>query len=55
MQEYEVIYEGTIREVYYVMAESADQAERIWSDVEPTISEVVDGSLASVRLIEEIK
>lgn len=53
MATYEVIFEGTIREVYFVEAGSEDEAMDIWADVEPDVSEVLDGSLVSVREVDE--
>lgn len=51
--EFEVVYIGTVREVYYVEAESEEEARRIWSDDEPLSSEVIDGGVESVREIGE--
>lgn len=52
-REYEVIYIGTVREVYYVEAESEEEARRIWSDNEPLSSEVIEGAVESVREVGE--
>lgn len=49
MPEYEVTWEGRVREVYYVTADSPEEARERWSDEEPTISEAWDGEVVSVR------
>ncbi|MEL4357064.1 MULTISPECIES: hypothetical protein [unclassified Luteococcus] len=51
-REFEVVYIGTVREVYYVEAESEEEARRIWSDVEPLSSHVMEGDVESVRDLE---
>lgn len=48
MKTYSVIYEGRVREVYSVEAESAEQAREIWSDFDPVSSEVIDGDIIEV-------
>lgn len=50
---YEVVFEGTIREVYYVDADSEDEAMETWADVEPDVSEVMDGAPVSAEIVEE--
>lgn len=49
MPEYEVTWEGRVREVYHVEAASPEEAREKWSDEEPTISEVWDGEVISVE------
>ena len=49
LKQYEVTYEGRVREVYYVTASSKDEARLIWSDDEPVISEVIDGDVMSIK------
>lgn len=53
MPEFEVIYEGTVREVYYVEAETEDEAWETWADAEPDISEVIDGGPVSVKEVDD--
>jgi hypothetical protein len=53
VSEYEVIYEGRVREVYIVAASSAAEAREKWCDTEPVISEVVDGSVVQVAPVDE--
>lgn len=43
-----VIYEGTVREEYRVMAASEEEARERWSDEEPVNSEVIDGDVTEV-------
>lgn len=50
MKSYAVYYEGTIREVYVVQAESFEHAREIWSDFEPVVSEVIDGEVVAVEV-----
>lgn len=50
MPTYEVIYEGTLREVYLVDAESEAEAREKWLDSEPIASEAFDGEVTEVRL-----
>lgn len=50
MPTYEVIYEGTCREVYLFDAESEAEAREKWSDFEPMVSELIDGEVTEVRL-----
>lgn len=52
MKQFEVIYEGTVREVYHVFAETEDEARDIWSDEEPSYSEVIDGDVTYVVEVE---
>lgn len=53
MATYEVIYEGTVREVYLVEAGSKDEALAMWSDEEPYSSEVIDGAPISAVEVDE--
>lgn len=48
MSEYQVIYEGTIREVYIVEADSEDEARDKWPEEMPVHSEVTDGEVTGV-------
>lgn len=48
MAQFTVIYEGRVREVYSVEAESAEEAREKWSDTEPVSSEVIDGEVTEV-------
>ena len=52
MKEFEVVYEGTVREIYYVFAETEEEAMELWSDEEPSYSEVIDGDVVSVEEVE---
>ena len=52
MKQFEVVYEGTVREVYHVFAETEDEAREIWSDEEPSYSEVIDGDVTYVKEVE---
>lgn len=49
MKNYELIWEGTVREVYSVMAESEDEARRKWMNSEPVVSEALDGEITDVN------
>lgn len=53
MAMYEVIFEGTVREVYFVVADSEDEAMENWADYEPDVSEVMDGAPVSVELVDD--
>lgn len=48
MPTFEVVYEGTVREVYSVEAENEEEARNKWSDCEPDSSEVTDGEVVEV-------
>ena len=48
-REFEVVWIGTVREVYLVEAESEDEAREIWVHDEPFSSEPLDGDVVSVR------
>lgn len=48
MNEYEVIYEGRVREIYYVTASSSEEARDLWSDFEPATSETIDGEVTAI-------
>lgn len=48
MAHFTVVYEGRVREVYSVEAESAEEAHEKWSDTEPEISEAIDGAVTEV-------
>ena len=48
MAQFTVIYEGRVREVYSVEAESAEEAREKWSDTEPVSSEFIDGEVTEV-------
>lgn len=52
MPQFEVVYEGTVREIYYVFAETEDEARETWFDEDPSYSEVIDGD---VVYVEEVK
>lgn len=54
MATYEVIFEGTVREVYFVEASSEAEAMENWADVEPDISEVLDGAPVSATEVEDV-
>jgi len=53
MPDYNVVVTGTSREVYVVTADSPEHASEIWSDVEPTVSEVDNASVESVSLADD--
>lgn len=48
MPEFTVIYEGRVREQYSVEADTEEEAREKCSDTEPTMSEVIDGSIVKV-------
>lgn len=52
MPQFEVVYEGTVREIYYVFAETEDEARETWFEEEPSNSEVIDGDVVSVEEVE---
>lgn len=49
MPEFEVTYEGRVREIYFVEADTAEEARVKYSDLEPYSSEVLDGGVVSVE------
>lgn len=49
MREYEVTWEGRVREVYLVMAESEAEARENWTDGSLAHSEAFDGEVTSVE------
>lgn len=49
MKEFLVIYEGRVREVYTVPANTEEEAREVWSDFEPDSSEVIDGEVVEVE------
>ena len=53
MPEFELVYEGRVREIYAVTAASEDEAREKWSDTEPVTSEVIDGGIVSVNEVED--
>lgn len=53
MAQFEIVYEGQVRETYIVDADSREEAERIWPDGWLAQSEVYDGEVVSVEEIEE--
>lgn len=48
-----VVYEGTVHEIYTVVAESEEEARAIWSEEEPDSSEVIDGEVIEVIEVRE--
>lgn len=52
MKQFEVVYEGTVREVYHVFAETEDEARDVWFEEEPSYSEVIDGDVTHVVEVE---
>ncbi|WBL18497.1 hypothetical protein [Citricoccus sp. NR2] len=53
MPEFQVTWEGRVREIYFVEAEGAEEARRIWSDYAPDISESLDGEVTDVEEVGE--
>lgn len=53
MKTYRVIWQGTIRDVYYVEAKSEDEALLHWPGVTPDSSEATDGEVISVEVDDE--
>ncbi len=53
MAQFEIVYEGQVREVYVVTADSRDEAFRTWPDGWLAQREVYDGEVVSVKEIEE--
>lgn len=53
MPEFEVTYEGTVRETYYVEAETAAEAREKFSEGELYRSEVLEGSVTSVEEVDD--
>lgn len=52
MPEYEVTWEGRIREVYFVMAESEAEARENWADGHLSHSVAFDGEVTSVEEVD---
>ena len=52
MSEYQVIYTGTVKQVYLVDADSEEEAREKWYDTDPVNSEVTDGEVSEVRRID---
>lgn len=48
MKNFELIYEGRVKEVYSVMAETEEEAREKWMDSNPVSSEVIDGEIVKV-------
>ena len=48
---YEIIYEGTVREFYYVYARDPEHARQVWVDTqpEPGYSEMIEGGIETVE------
>lgn len=53
MPEYEVTWEGRVRETYYVMAESEDEARENWSDGHVAHSVSFDGEIVDVAEVSD--
>lgn len=53
MPEFEVTWEGRVREVYYVMAESEDEARENWPDGHLASSESFDGEVIEVAEVSD--
>lgn len=49
MPQFELVYEGTGREVYVVEAETEEQAREIWWTTDPVSSEVLGGAIVSAK------
>lgn len=49
MKNFELTYEGRVREVYHVQAEAEAEAREKWMDTEPVSSEVIDGEIVTVE------
>lgn len=52
MPEFEIVYDGQVREVYVVTADSEEEARRTWYDGTLVQSEVYDGEIYSVEEID---
>lgn len=52
MKDYAVVYEGTVRQVYIVEAESEDEAREKWSGSYLASSEMIEGGVVEVSLDE---
>lgn len=53
MKEYEIIWEGHVREIYVVVAESEADARENWFDGSLVHSEAYDGEVTSVEEMED--
>ena len=53
LKEYEITYEGTLQERYYVQARDPDHALEVWyaTTPNPDHSEMIDGE---IKFVEEI-
>lgn len=52
MPEFEIVYEGQVREVYVVIADSEEEAREVWPDGWLASSEVYDGEVIRVEEID---
>lgn len=53
MAQFEVVYEGSVREVYVVEADSEEEAREVWVDGWLASSEVYDGEVVDVEEMED--
>jgi len=53
MPEFELVWEGQLREVYHVEAETEDEARDIWMDTKPVSSEALDGEIVDVTEVSD--
>lgn len=52
MPEFEIVYEGRVREIYVITADSEEEARLNWVDADLAQSEVYDGEVISVEEID---
>lgn len=52
MATYRVVWIGRVREVYYVEAETREEAERTWSNGDFDMSESFDGAVEEIEEVE---
>jgi hypothetical protein len=53
MAQFEAVYEGQVREVYIVEAETMAEAEEAWPDGWLASSEVYDGDVVSIEEVTD--
>ena len=55
LKEYEITYEGTLREFYYVQARDPDHALEVWyaTRPDPRYSEMIEGGIEFVEELHE--
>lgn len=53
MKQWIVTFEGRVREMYWVTAETADEARNCYWEFEPGVSEVFDGEVIDVEEVDD--